>query len=84
MIINEHTIPNNINIGLITPLLKDRHDSHFDIKNNQPIMISDSISIYEKYILEEINTKIADTIHQYGFKPFSSFNHANFINHCPL
>jgi hypothetical protein len=78
--VNEGKTPHLLNIGLITPILKDKNECHFDIRNSRPITISDCIpNIFEKYVMDEITSKLSDTPCQFGFKSYSSCMHANYM-----
>jgi hypothetical protein len=72
-------IPQNFNIGKISPIIKDDNGSEMDLNNVRPITISDTISnIYEKVMLNEINKTHKDATKQFGFKRNSSCQHAIF------
>ncbi|CAF1137773.1 unnamed protein product [Brachionus calyciflorus] len=76
-IINQKTVPSNLSIGKITPILKNSTESNKSTSNIRPITISDTLSnIFEKYILYEINKTYKNDELQFGFKSKSSCNHA--------
>ena len=54
-------MPENFNLGRITPILKDTNKSNKMINNIRPITVSDVISnIFEKYLLYRVNEQIKD------------------------
>ena len=77
--INENQMPDNFNVGVIKPLVKDKNKDLNDTNNLRPITISDAISnIYEKVLLHEIEKYIPGSNKQFGFKKHSSCAHAVF------
>jgi len=78
--INYGLLPDNFNISIIKPLVKDSKKSPNDQNNIRPISISDTIcTILEKLLLIEINNKYTDDKKQFGFKKNSSCQHALFV-----
>jgi hypothetical protein len=78
--INYDVKPNNCNIGLIKPIVKDSNKSWNDISNLRPITISDPIaSILERILLNEIDKYYPNIEQQFGFKSSSSCNHAYLV-----
>ncbi len=74
------TLPENFNISIIKPLVKDGLKSHSDQNNIRPISVSDTIStILEKILLIHINGMHINNKKQFGFKINSSCQHALFV-----
>ena len=78
-LLSTNTIPNNFNISIIKPILKDTDKSSEDKNNIRPISISNCFAQFlEKLIL--LNSPKLKIINknQYGFKHKTSCNHAIF------
>ena len=72
-------VPKRINIGKLTPIIKNNSQPSNCLKNIRPITISDTISnIFERYILIGMNEQIKDNKSQFGFTNNSSTQHALF------
>jgi hypothetical protein len=72
-------IPNNFNLGIINPLIKDKNKSNDDVKNQRPITISNPLSqLFERLLLENMPILKGTNKTQFGFKEKSSCNHAIF------
>lgn len=79
-LINHDIRPNNINIGLIKPIVKDRAKDNNSIDNLRPITISDGLAIIlEKILLDEIEKAYPNHPKQFGFKANSSCQHAVWV-----
>jgi hypothetical protein len=79
-ILNTGIFPDDFNISIIKPLVKDGKKSPNDQSNIRPISISDTIcTILEKLLLLEINKEYNDHKKQFGFKKNSSCQHALFV-----
>jgi hypothetical protein len=79
ILINEHIMPQSMNIGLLTCLIKDYSGDHMSVDNLRPITLSDTIAIIlENYILKATQAIKTDD-NQFGFKKNSSCSHAIFI-----
>ena len=79
-IVNLSYSPQNLNIGLTFPIIKDSKKSNSDINNTRPLTISDTIAIiFEKYLLEIIDEIWEDEELQFGFRRNCSTNHAVFM-----
>ncbi len=77
--LNNYYCTGEINVGVITTIIKDNKASCQDIGNTRPITLSDPLSnILEMLILENITKK--GSLHQYlyGFRPNNSCMHAVF------
>jgi hypothetical protein len=73
-------LPDNFNISIIKPLIKDNLKDHSDQNNIRPISVSDTIStIFEKLMLLFINNMHVNHDKQFGFKANSSCQHALFV-----
>ncbi len=74
--INTGVFPDDFNIALITPLIKDK--SVLDDPNNtRPISVADVLTnLFEKIMLKVIDSEKSDEDEQFGFKSNSSCGHA--------
>ncbi len=73
-------IPENFNVSIIKPIIKDQDKSSDDTNNIRPLSISNCLSqIFEKLIL--FSSPELHRIHknQFGFKKKTSCNHALFV-----
>ena len=80
LFIKYNVIPDNFNISIIKPIIKDQNKNSDDINNIRPLSISNCLSqIFEKLILK--SSPELNKIHknQFGFKPKTSCNHAIFV-----
>jgi len=74
--INTGIFPENFNISVITPLIKDKNILD-DPNVTRPISVSDAITnLFEKIMLKLIDAQKADKDEQFGFKSNSSCGHA--------
>ena len=72
-------MPKNMNVGILTVLIKNYSGDLTSTDNIRPITLSDTIAIiFENYILEEISN-IATEPNQFGFKKNASTSHAIFV-----
>ena len=70
----------NINIGLLCPILKLTTESPFDKDITRPITVSETMaSLFEKYMLHNIIKYENVHQNQFGFKTNSSTNHAIYM-----
>jgi hypothetical protein len=77
--LNNHYCPGELNIGVITTIIKDSKASCQEISNTRPITLSDPLSnVIEMLILENINKKGSIHKFQYGFRSKNSCMHAVF------
>jgi len=75
--INTGVMPDNFNVAIIKPLIKDKTKPDDDENNTRPISISMVITnIYEKIILRSVDGQKEDVDEQFGFRSNSSCNHA--------
>ena len=73
-------IPQNMNLSIIKPILKDEKGSSEDIANQRPIAVSDVFSyLLEKLILKKVETTNPSPETQFGFKKLSSCQHAVYV-----
>jgi len=73
-------LPNDFNVSIIKPLVKDSKKATDDQNNIRPISVSDTIStIFEKLLLLEINKMHVNNNKQFGFKSNSSCQHGLFV-----
>jgi hypothetical protein len=78
--INNKIMPNDFNVCIIKPLLKDLTKSANDISNTRPVAISNVLpNIFETILLIHVNKDHKESEYQCGFKSNSSCNHAGFI-----
>lgn len=73
-------VPDDFNVSIIKPIIKDQNKNAGDINNIRPISISNCLSqIFEKLIL--FSSPELHKIHknQFGFKKKTSCNHALFV-----
>lgn len=79
-IINYGLMPQIMNVGVIVPLIKDPLGDPGSLENIRPITLSDTIAtIYEKFIMSELESTNQSCMNQFGFKQNSSTNHAIFV-----
>jgi hypothetical protein len=79
ILINDHIMPQTMNIGLLICLIKDHSGDHSSVDNMRPITLSDTLAIIlENYILKATQIIRTDD-NQFGFKKSSSCSHAIFI-----
>jgi hypothetical protein len=77
--INNNVMIDEMNIGVIKLLIKDKKKSNLDLNNTRPITISDSLAtIYEAIIMTYIKSQYTEAEQQMGFKSNSSTLHAVF------
>jgi hypothetical protein len=75
--INHKHIPQELNIGIMFPIVKDEKKDPSDFNNTRPITLSECMmSIIEKYILSVLELEYEEQDVQFGFKKDSSTNHA--------
>jgi hypothetical protein len=69
IIFSRKIMPDNMNEGLIIPIIKDVYESNEDTKNIRGITLSDTMStIFEQLILTSFNKRSTLEQQQYGFK----------------
>ena len=79
-IINYGFIPQNFNIGIIHPIIKNENGDLKSANNIRPITVSDLLSnIFEKYVLYCIEKTHIEPGQQFGFKANSSCQHALYV-----
>ncbi len=79
-IINYRLAPELINVGVLSPIIKDVKSSPSDINNLRPITLSEPIAIIlESYLMEEMQTNITINKLQFGFRKAYSTQHAIYV-----
>jgi hypothetical protein len=74
--INTGVFPDDFNIALITPLIKDKNVLD-DPNNTRPISVADALTnFFEKILLKLIDSEKKDEEEQFGFKSNSSCGRA--------
>jgi exonuclease III len=74
--INTGVFPDEFNISLITPLIKDKNVLD-DPNNTRPISVADALTnLFERILLKLIDSEKKDEEEQFGFKSNSSCGHA--------
>jgi exonuclease III len=72
-------VPNAFGIGLVVPIIKDRHGDPSAVDNYRPITLSPVISkIFESFLLEKYSKFLPTDDLQFGFKKGLSCSHAVF------
>lgn len=70
-------VPENFNIAIIKPIVKDPKAPTDTIDNLRPIAISEVFAnLFEKILLHETNKQHHEAVEQFGFKNESSWSHA--------
>ncbi len=78
--INYKVIPQDFNISILKPLVKDLTKSSADPTNLRPVAISNVLAnLFEAILLKQVNLEHIDSDKQFGFKSDSSCNHAGFV-----
>jgi exonuclease III len=76
VMINTGIFPDDFNIALVTPLVKDKNILD-DPSNTRPISVADVLTnLFEKIMLKRIDAEKRDEEEQFGFKSNSSCGHA--------
>jgi hypothetical protein len=71
--------PNDFNLSIIKPLIKDEKQIH-EVSNTRPVAVSEpDNNIFERLILNEVNKDYKEEDEQLGFKSNSSCSHAIFV-----
>ena len=79
-ILNSGYFPENFNMCLIKPILKNKSKSNKDIDNVRPIAISNSLAqLFERIILNKNYDKFNTHENQFGFKKKCSCKHAIYV-----
>ena len=79
-ILNFCVIPNNFNMSVIKPILKDTRKLGFDVNNLRPISVSNCLSqIFEKIIVKTNPALLNISCNQFGFRKGLSTVHPLFI-----
>ena len=78
--IEKQVCPEVFNVSIIKPLIKDANKANDDINNVHPVAVSDAIAnLYERFLLQKVNSEHRDVNQQFGFRSNSSCNHAAFL-----
>ncbi|CAF0865154.1 unnamed protein product, partial [Brachionus calyciflorus] len=79
-ILSRLEFPKYFNISLITPIIKDKKKPSNDPNNLRPISLSNTFAqIFERLILIKSPELVSTHQNQFGFKKFTSCNHAIFV-----
>ena len=75
-----NTLPDNFNVSIIKPIIKDPNKGLDEINNIRPISISNCLSqVFEKLLLFSSPELFKIHKNQFGFKKKTSCNHALFV-----
>ncbi len=80
IIINDGTMLQSLNIGLLKPIIKDPTKDNKSSNNIRPITLSDPIAvIFENWLLKILEASISISPNQFGFRKQSSTKHAVYV-----
>ena len=73
-------VPNDFGVGIIVPVIKDRHGDLTSVDNYRPITLSPIISkLFENFLMEKYAKYLHTDDLQFGFKKRLGCSHAIFL-----
>lgn len=74
MMINFHCVPEDLNVGLLIPIIKNPKEKNNTIENIRPILSDCLAIIFEKFNLKQLEKNFIEDDQQFGFRYSYSTN----------